>query len=82
MLGDLPCFTALVFVKCFSVYKALLCSEYVVIFSKTMKRMVLYLEDLEQRRNRLAQHHRTSKWKAQALTPGHLSLAWGFRDCL
>lgn len=46
LLGDLLCFTALVFEKCFSVYKALLCSEYVVIFSKTMKQMVLYPEIL------------------------------------
>lgn len=32
--GDLPSFTALVFVKCSSVYKAPLCSEYAVTFSK------------------------------------------------
>lgn len=76
-LGDLPGFTALVFVKCFSV-----CSESVVIFSTTVKQMVLYPEDLKPRRNGLAQHHGTSKWKGQVPTPGHLSLAWVFRDCL
>lgn len=64
------------------VCKVLLCSEYVVIFPTTVKQMVLYPEDLKPRRNGLAQHHGTSKWKGQVPTPGHLSLAWVFRDCL
>lgn len=40
LLGELPCFTALAFVKCFLVYKAPLYSESAVIFSKTMKQVV------------------------------------------
>lgn len=63
LLVELPCLTALVFVKCFLMCKAHLCSEYVVIFPETTKQIVLYPEDLRQRGKVLARHHRTSKWK-------------------